>query len=263
MTRPQVANRGRKRVVAVSDMHCGSIFGLTPPGMWHPAKNIKKMQRELWGFYEREAKALGKVDAVLAIGDLIDGKGLRQGGLETFESDMMAQAKIAAQCLGVFDAKQFVICAGTPYHSGQEEDFEQITADILGASFGGHEWAEAYGVVFDLKHKIGSSAVPHGRHTAMARERLWNQLWALRDGAPKADILLRAHVHYFNFCGGPTWLGMTLPALQGLGSRYGVRQCSGVVDFGFVHFDIYPGGSYTWEPHLLRQQAAKPVPVKL
>ena len=255
--------KGRKRIVAVSDLHCGSVVGLTPPGQWHKKEAVRSVQRELWGWYDREIRALGKVDAVLVLGDAIDGKGQRQGGIEQYTTDMIEQAEIAAQCLGIINTKQFVMCAGTPYHTGQEEDFETLIAKELHATFGGHEWAEAYGVVFDLKHKIGSSAVPHGRHTAMARERLWNQLWALRDGAPKADILLRGHVHYFNYCGGPTWLGMTLPALQGLGSRYGVRQCSGIVDFGFVHFDIFPGGQYLWEPHLLRQQAAKPEPCKL
>lgn len=252
-----------KRIVAVSDLHCGSIVGLTPPGQWSHLEGVRAVQRELWCWYEREVQALGKVDAVLCLGDAIDGKGQRQGGIEQYTTDMIEQAAIAAQCLRAIDAKQYVMVHGTPYHTGQEEDFESLIAGELKGSIGGHEWAEAHGVVFDLKHKVGSSQVPHGRHTAIARERLWNQLWALRDGAPKADILLRGHVHYHNFCGGPTWLAMTLPALQGLGSRYGVRQCSGTVDFGFVHFDVYPGGKYTWEAHILRQQAAKPVPCPL
>jgi len=252
-----------KRIVAVTDLHCGSVVGLTPPGQWHQKEAVRCVQRELWNWYEREVRALGKVDAVLCLGDAIDGKGKRQGGIEQYTTDMIEQAEIAAQCLREIDAKQFVMVCGTPYHTGDEEDFETLIAKELHATIGGHEWSEAHGVVFDIKHKVGGSGIPHGRHTAIAKEKLWNRLWADRDGAHSADIILRGHVHYFNYCGGPTWLGMTLPALQGLGSRYGVRQCSGIVDFGFVHFDVLPGGKYTWEAHLLRQQAAKPVLLKL
>ena len=42
------------------------------------------------------------------------------------------------------------------------------------------------------------------------------------------------------------------PALQGYGSKYGKRICSGTVDFGFIHMDIDEKGRLSWEPHILR-----------
>ena len=73
------------------------------------------------------------------------------------------------------------------------------------------------------------------------------------------SMILRGHVHYLNFCGGPGWLAMTLPALQMKGSKYGVRQCSGVVDFGFTVFDVGEDGRYTWWPELadIKSQRAR------
>lgn len=150
------------------------------------------------------------------------------------------------------------ICHNTPYHTGNEEDWENIIAQRVDATIGEHEWVDVEGVVFDLKHHpAGSSNVPHGRHSAVARDRLWNIMWAEKQLQPKADIFIRSHVHYHNFSGGPDWLAMTTPALQGFGSRYGARRCTGIVDFGFITFTVNKG-TYTWQPviaHLEEQKA--------
>lgn len=258
----------RKRILAASDLHAGHLVGLTPPGWWSPDNTeIGKIQRELWIWWETSLQSFGPFDAALWLGDLIDGSGRRSGGTECITTDRLEQCQIAASCIKAVpmcEGGKHVTVKGTPYHVGDEEDFEDVVASLVGnMTIGGHEWAEVNGVVFDLKHKTGGSQVPHGRHTAIARERLWNVLWSERDYAPRADIILRGHVHYHNFCGGSDWLAMTMPALQGPGSKYGVRQCSGTIDVGFITFDIDEEGSYAWTPHLLRLQAGKPEAVKL
>jgi hypothetical protein len=53
-----------------------------------------------------------------------------------------------------------------------------------------------------------------------------------------ADVFLRGHVHHFSHSEQPTFHAFTCPSLQGLGSKYGSRQCSGVVHFGFLIFDL-------------------------
>lgn len=257
-----------RRVLACSDLHCGHKVGLTPPAWWVSSDRvIGQVQREFWVWWEQTLAGLGPFDAALVLGDMIDGRGERSGGTELITTDRMEQCQIAAACLRAIPMTEngrMVGVKGTPYHTGDSEDYEDIVAGLLGnMTIGGHEWADAGGVVFDLKHKVGGSQIPHGRHTAIAKERLWNILWSEREYAPRADIILRGHVHYHNFCGGSDWLAMTLPALQGPGSKYGVRQCSGTVDFGFVVFEIDNNGGYTWTPHLLNIQAGKPEPVQL
>lgn len=240
-----------KRILAASDTHCGHFSGLTPPMYWLPIDGSKPqvaaLQRELWNWYANTLTAAGPFDAALWLGDLIDGRGERSGSTELLEVDRITQCEMAVECLKEAKAPVNVLAKGTPYHTGQAEDFEDLIAQELpGSTIGGHEWAEANGVVFDLKHKVGGSSIPHGRHTAVAKERLWNMLWAEKGYAPRADVILRGHVHYHAHCGGHDWLAMTLPALQGPGSTYGVRQCSGTVDFGFVSFEIQDDGGYTW-----------------
>jgi hypothetical protein len=138
----------------------------------------------------------------------------------------------------------------TPYHTGQEEDWEDVLAREVGAKIGAHEWVDINGLVFDVKHHVGSSQIPHGRHTAVARERLWSQLWAEREQTPKADVIIRSHVHYFDYCGGRDWLAMTTPALQGLGTKFGARRCSGTVDFGLLSFDVASRDEWSWHWHI-------------
>jgi hypothetical protein len=151
----------------------------------------------------------------------------------------------------------------TSYHVGLDEDWENVIADRLEAKIGEHEWVDIEGVVFDLKHHpAGSSGIPQGRHTGVAKDRLWNLMWNERQMQPKASVFIRSHVHHHNFCGGPDWLAMTTPALQGIGSRFGSRRCSGIVDFGFVTFNVNKG-EYSWQAHIASIEAQKSLVTKL
>lgn len=265
-----------KRLLVMSDMHCGHFVGLTPPG-WQErvGPNIPKavaargkLQRALWKWFEQAVKAVQPIDVLVVNGDAIDGKGKRSGSTELRTADLGEQAEMAAASIRTVQAEAIHMVYGTPYHVDADgEDIERYIATEVGASIEGHAFVEVEGVVFDCKHKVGGSQVPHGRHTAASKERLWNLIWAERKGAPRADVIIRSHVHYFQYSGGagrpgrPNELQVTTPALQGPGSKYGVRQCSGTVDFGFLTFDCHNGG-YSWQSHLLQVLPGIPAPHK-
>jgi len=52
---------------------------------------------------------------------------------------------------------------------------------------------------------------------------------------------------------------MTLPALQGMGSRFGALKCEGTVDWGVVLFEITDKNDYNFYPfiHQIKTQKAK------
>jgi hypothetical protein len=153
----------------------------------------------------------------------------------------------------------------TPYHvsSSDGEDWENVIAERVGATVTDHAWVEVEGIVFDLKHHpAGSSGLPHGRHTGVAKDRLWNAILAAEGEQTKADILIRSHVHYHNFAGGPDWIAMTTPALQGAGSKFGARRCSGKVDFGFITFTV-DKGTFSWKQHIAKLVEQKAPLLKL
>ena len=219
-----------------------------------------KVQSELWGAYTDIVESIGPpVDVLLANGDLIDGRGEASGGTELITSNVNAQIEMAIDALKVWEARNVIISYGTPYHTGRENDVEKLialylTAEGSKAEIHSHPFVEVDGVIFDMKHKVGRSSIPHGRGTPLAKEWLWNLLWAERGEQPKADVLIRSHVHYFVALAGPDWLAMILPALQAAGSKYGARQCSNTVDWGLVEFAV-DGGEFSWKAHIKRLKA--------
>lgn len=253
--------RKQKRVVVISDLHCGHQFGLTPPS-WHdtpdstasPARiKLADFRKRTFSLYYSWIKSLQPIDILLVNADCIDGRGEKSGQTELITSDRDYQCDMASEIIKCAKAKKIVMTYGTPYHTGQLEDFENsIAKEVKAEKIGGHEWIDVNGLIFDLKHKVGSSTVPHGRGTSIAKEHLWNLIWAEREESPKSNIVIRSHVHYHHFCGGIDWMGLTTPALQGPGSKYGTRQCSGIVDFGLVHFDVNSSGNYEWSIHAQR-----------
>jgi len=248
----------RKRVVTISDLHCGHEFGLTPPA-WqyradgHPRiSKAAKFQKALWSFATEALEDMKPIDILIVNGDAIDGKGEKSGGVEQITTDRLEQCEMAAEFINLAEAKQVRILHGTRYHVGKDEDFEQVLVDKVkgSVSIQGHGFFDVNGCVFDIKHKVGSSGIPHGRHTALARDRMWNQIWAAERGRqPQANIIQRAHVHYFTYAGGRDWVAMTSPALS-YGTSYGIRECSGIVDIGMLVVDVDAAGGWKWEPVL-------------
>lgn len=260
-----------KRGVVIADMHCGHQVGLTHPDFdarpqdaRSVAYRLWKTRRRCWDWLTDRINAIGPLDFLIVNGDCIDGKGDKSGGTELLQTDRNEQVLMAIAAIEMFNASHIVMSYGTTYHTGRGEDWEdQIARGVDALKIGGHDWLNVNGLIFDYKHHISRSIIPHGRHTAIARERLWNVLWSERGEYPKAHVYLRSHVHYHTFCGGPGWLAMTTPALQAYGSKFGARIATGTVDYGLVSFEVENEQLWTWTPHILRFKRLKPRVVKI
>src|SRR3990167_3544645 len=175
-----------KRVVIVSDLHCGHAVGLTPPSWNHPKNDTPDQQaifayrKSLWGFFAATLKQLQPIDLLICNGDALEGKASRRGGTDLLTADRGEQAEMAQDALSYAKAKKYRFSYGTPYHTGTEEDWERQLADHFGAPIGANDTVVVEGVAINYKHHIPGSNVPHPRHTAVAREHLWNMLWAVR-----------------------------------------------------------------------------------
>jgi len=261
-----------KRVVAVGDIHAGHLIGLNGPPWQQQIKEAvadrnkrnkySKISRALWREFTKMLKDLAaerKIDVLLVNGDAIDGTGFRSGGTEQITTDRLEQAEIAAHTINhtrIFGKPKMsiVMTFGTPYHTGMGEDFETVVADKVGAvKIGSHEWPEVNGCVFDLKHHIGNTSVPYGKGTALSKTRLQNTLWALEEMQPKSKIVLRSHVHRYAGVDDVDGMGFTLPALCGMGSKFGARICEGIVHFGLMYFDIdHHGNVVNWDKKIVK-----------
>jgi hypothetical protein len=252
-----------KRVVVISDLHCGHAVGLTPPD-WQ-SKHVDKfseMRAGIWDFYASEIKALQNIDLLVLNGDALDGKGERSGGTELIEPEIAEQQEMAEVCINQAGAKSIVIVAGTPYHTGVTSDNELAIAKHVGAEFSSHLFADVNGCIFDCKHFINGSIIPHGRLTALERDKVWNDLWSLDEGQPRANVVIRSHVHYYKGIDDPEYMSFITPALMGFGSKYGARKCSGKIYVGFISFDVTAEGAYSCQKHLLKAGFLKVEAVK-
>ncbi len=247
-------------------------MGLTPP-KWQlqfidksTTKRNKfcQLQKEMWGKFINILDQMPPLDFAVFNADLVDGKGKKSGGVEQITTDMHEQCDMAVAVIDEVRKRckknhKFIGTYGTDYHVSTEgDDWEHIIAHK--AQFdkiGSHEWLDVNGLVFDIRHHLGSSSVPTGRHNASAREGLWNDLWSLANMQPRADVIIRSHVHYYQHCGTSSKLCMTLPALQGMGSKYGARRCSGTVDWGVVLFEINSKTDYKFHPFIHQIEAQK------
>lgn len=240
-----------KRLVIISDLHCGHYTGLTHPDYQEIKGKFTEVQKAMWDWYEKKIQEQNHIDFLMVNGDAIEGKGEKSGGTELITSDRHRQCLIAKAAIDYAHADKVGIIYGTPYHTGKDEDWEATLSDMINADIlGSHEWIDLEGVIIDFKHKVGSSVIPHGRHTGPSRAGLWNVLWNERGLQPKADIIVRSHVHYHTFCGTPERLIITTPGLQGW-TKYGAKECEGTIDIGFIVIDA-ENGRYEWKAELMQ-----------
>ncbi len=241
-----------KRILVLSDLHCGHRSGLTPPtyqskangkrGQWN---KFATLQSELWQWYTSTIRTIGPVDLVIVNGDCIDGEGSRSGGTELIVRDRIEQAEMAKEAISVPKTGDYAFTYGTPYHTGCSEDMEDLVAKEFKAKIGSHEFIKIGGKVLDIKHHCTSSSMPYGDLHQIGRQIIENGYWASRSEQPFADLVIRSHVHKFSQCtirrGNSLAGGVITPALQGYGSKYGARKCSRPVDVGMLLITIQNG----------------------
>jgi len=241
----------KKRMVILADIHAGHEYSLTPPSYQRSsATKTGRFERKLWSFYTNALDSLKPIDICAVPGDGIEGKGERSGGVELLTPDRHDQVRMAAEAIAYSEAPVIRLFYGTRYHVGKEEDFESVLVDSLkdrDVTIQGHGFFRINGRAVDIKHKVVGSSIPHGRMTPLAKAVLWNKVWASEGRQPKGEIFIRAHVHYYAYCGGTDWVAIACPALT-YNSHFGVRECEGVVDVGMLVFDFDEDGGYTWHP---------------
>ena len=109
----------------------------------------------------------------------------------------------------------------------------------LNAKIGSHEWETVHGCTIDFRHHQGNTKNPL---TSLINELINNREWSVDSEQPKADVIVRAHTHRYCFARMEDCVLISLPALQGYGSKFGARRCSRKVCVGLVALDIWPDG---------------------
>lgn len=253
-----------KTIVMISDLHCGSVFGVTPPEHYNADDERRCMQVESWQAYRSIARAWKNPDVLLVNGDAIEGNQKLQGGAELITPDRNIQCKMAIRAINLFCARQVIMTYGSKYHvSADAEDFEYLIAEQLKAKIGGRVYFDLDGVVFDARHKVGSSAIPHGRATSLIRETMWNLIKEAVENGPRVHVVVRSHVHYHISIEYDDCLMLTTPALQLSRGRHGSRECTGETHWGAIRLTVHNGEVIKKDKKICKLQANRPKLIRI
>ena len=254
----------KKRMIVVSDMHMGHEFAVRMSfHKKHPVKAVSDVICKASNWFEKEVDKYRPYHICLANGDLIDGKGELSGSREEIEPSLIDQAHMATNILKFIKAKNYIITAGTPYHVGRNEDFERICAHDMNTDLEMHKIFGINGTYFDVRHFTGNAGSPvSNKAVSIKKDQVFAALesYAYRIESTEEmpferppQYYIRSHVHKHDFSSGSDYriTLITTPALQ-LKSMYGDRICVGLVDFGFLVFDVDEKGVVTWHQVIKR-----------
>lgn len=204
-----------KRVVIFSDTHCGSVFGLLPPDFLDSHEHEISQnpgQRYLWECWLDFAARVKKFkpDVIVANGDLVDGKQRMQEAEELILNLPLDQEEAAVQTCRILrnacPSAQWFFVAGTEYHDGRTaRSLENVASRLEAVKYPGVGSGrlcrevldlDIDGAILNVAHHISGGGGIY-RATALDREAIWSALAGKEGKSPKADILVRSHVHYF------------------------------------------------------------------
>lgn len=182
------------RMLVLSDTHCGNRVGLTPPAFWN--EETRQWLEPLWTFFDNMLRQVGRVDLLVANGDLIDGP-QKKDPTALLETDIEKQVEMATDILKMVPADKRVIVKGTGYHTDENCSFEAFVAKALGTEALDEYCCEIYGRLCQFQHVVGRSDIPYGQYTQIAKEMIRDMLQSVLEDFRAATLLGRAHVHYY------------------------------------------------------------------
>lgn len=202
----------KKRGLVVSDIHCGSIFGMLPPDFLTSEGIIKPQnagQKHLWKCWLHllDLAAQANLDFIVVNGDVIDGTQRAQRGTELSLPLLVDQKEAAiATLLPLAPMAPLYFIQGTEYHDCKAgASVEEVAKSLNAVKYSGVGTGrysrelldlDVDGVICNFGHGI-SVATGFYRATPADREGIFSALAGKEGKAPKADLVYRSHAHYF------------------------------------------------------------------
>lgn len=218
-------------LVCVSDLHCGSTYGLMPPEFTLADDNVVKanpFQRWLWGCWKEfwawvDVETKGGKLGVAVVGDAIEG--VHHGGAELVSLESVDHVRIAVDCLDphIAGRKLFVI-EGTECHTRRHENAIGDALDAVPYRAGVFCWPqlelEVRGCSGILRHHIVTASRPQNESSAFSLQLASDRIEAVRTRRKPLQFLVSAHRHRFGYYGDGDAMAVILPPWQGL-TRHG------------------------------------------
>ena len=183
-----------KRILVIGDTHYGSKYGLCEdyPSGYHPSR----VQVELYNYWCEMCDSVGRVDAVIANGDMCDGLDHKSGGKSDWTTDLMEQAEGCKNLLKMIRTDAFYGTQNTPYHGGTNASPDEILMGLLGGSYEPYQALSVEGIKLHAMHKMGYSRESCNRAGALYQQIVSSLLGDSAFGEYK--LIIRSHVHFFS-----------------------------------------------------------------
>jgi len=190
-------------------------------------------QKYLWECWLALARAWPQLDLLILNGDVIEGCAQKSYGTGVASVDRSVQAECAVRCVRAFrdinKPTKIIRTEGTPYHEGHHQGgmkaFDhalEIPKRRVAHEMLPFDITLADGKILNVKHHPeGSAALYVG--TVQDREAIWAVIAEQLNGLPRANFLVRSHLHFFGRLDSMGKTHILTPCFQ-LASAYARKQ---------------------------------------
>ena len=181
-----------KRLLMVSDLHCGHRVGLS-----HPDFGLNKHQAKLFARWSDMCSKVGKVDGVLVCGDSSEGPNRKNNGLGCWTTDALEQIDVGVKLLKMIDADMYYTLMGSHYHiMNGNLNSDQLLARFLN---GRYEPDQVIRLNQRRIHAAHKAPVGQGEdRKPNASGRLIGNMLMNQQANGIFDVEVRGHVHYYS-----------------------------------------------------------------
>jgi hypothetical protein len=201
---PVVSKKKNHKIIVISDTHVGGITGYLPSGCvdergntQHQTIHQEKMETNLLA----ELKKVGKIDELIFLGDMVDGKNVKAGGLDISNVNTDCQVQwaylMAKSFIEILKPKIIMGLNGSDYHV--EDSLDRRLLRRLSIAY---PKSEVYFGTPSLKFFLGdklwflSHTFTEGASKAGSLERNWNKMHSMQwERGRTPDVMGYAHIH--------------------------------------------------------------------
>ncbi len=233
-----------KKILLLSDLHVGSIWGLWPQGFETKDRRtgdtltfiLTETQEKLWESWLEMCQKQKDIECIILNGDLCDGQQRKSRGRGTVTTNMQIQTDAAISALSYLPDVPLYFTQGTEYHElADGAPVEESIARYFSAEFGDDLIIEECGIRIHAGHTIPTSMSSWQYWTtAIARDLLLLALHDAEEKYGKVDVAIRSHRH--NFCAAifRSQVGIITPCWQVRTPYAAMKDIVSPPDIGYV-----------------------------
>jgi predicted phosphodiesterase len=204
------------------------------------------IQKKIFTRWECMVDDVGKVDAVINLGDTVDGTNRHSQGTGLWTTDINLQMEVAANLLSMVKTNKYLGVQGSYYHVGDNVSSDRAVIHTLGGTFGDELAIVSEGKRIHASHDVGVSSSGLAYRTTPIAQQL--MVASLSKEYGKFNVILRGHAHYFVHVAFTEQQGVICPCWKGRDEYVARKSLAFLPHLGYVILNIKD--RITVEPHI-------------